>query len=372
VFVVIPYRSDAFARAFPWGTVGLMAGNAAIAALLGFPGTLPSGEPAFVNRFILPFGRIDPFTWLASAFTHFDWFHLLGNMVFLWAFGFIVEAILGLRRFLLVYLVLAMAPSAVTQLLLLGAEGGAAGASGAIMGLMALSALWAPRNNLSVFVWVLMIIRLTEIQVVRFCVYFLAVELVIAFLKGFRPSSELLHLLGAGGGLWVGLTMLKQGWVDTEGWDYFSLRRRRPRSRHAAPGPPADPRVEALVAVRDALEAGEAWRAESAYAMGQRAAPGFILPCPELMQLIEGLQGAGHLLAAIARREEFLAADPQAPASLRLAQARDLLEANRPGRAREHLDVFRDGSLPAEQEAVRRSLLERCRQTRADGALELD
>ncbi|MGQ0615223.1 MAG: rhomboid family intramembrane serine protease [Planctomycetaceae bacterium] len=374
MFVVIPYRSDALARTFPWGTVGLMAANVAIAALLGFPRALPSREPAFIDRFVLRFGTIDPFTWLASAFTHVDWLHVAGNMVFLWAFGFIAEAILGLRRFLLVYAALAMVPSAATQLLLLGASGGAVGASSAIMGLMVLSGLWAPRNTLSVFVWIFMIIRLTEIKVIRFCVYFLAIELVLSFLKGFRASSELLHLLGACGGLGVGLTMLRKGWVDTEGLDYFSLRRGHPRSRSrsAAPPPSVDPRVEALVAVRDALEEGEAWRAESAYAAGQRASPGFLLPLPELTALIGGLRSGGHLLAAIDRMEEFLAADPRAPASLRLALAQDLLEARRPAHAREVLEAIAAGSLPAEEEAVYRSLLARCREIRSDGALELN
>jgi hypothetical protein len=47
-------------------------------------------------------------------------------------------------------------------------------------------------------------------------------------IAGFRPSSALLHLLGLGAGLPVGIVMLRRGWVDCEGWDWFSRRARRP------------------------------------------------------------------------------------------------------------------------------------------------
>ena len=39
--------------------------------------------------------------------------------------------------------------------------------------------------------------------------------------------SELGHLSGAFWGLAVGLAMLKLGWVDCEGWDVFSLLKKR-------------------------------------------------------------------------------------------------------------------------------------------------
>jgi len=370
MLLVIPYRSDAFARGFPWGTVGLVAANLLVAALLGFPGD----GPAFVDRLVLRFGRLDPFTWLSSAFVHLGWIHLLANMVFLWAFGFIAEALLGLRRFLLAYLVLATASGAVCQLLLLGAEGAAAGASGAIMGLMMTAGLWAPRTNLSVLVWFLPIVRLTEIQVVRFCAYYLLVEVLLALLQGFRLTRELLHLLGAGCGLATGLVTLKKGWVDTEGRDYLALRRGRPSPRDAPKGASraVDPRVEALVAVRDALDAGEAWRAESAYASGQGAAPAFLLPREDLGRLIDALRAQGHRNAAIARMEEYLRADPEAPAAVRLALAEDLLETKRRGRARDHLDALAGRALAPGDEERRRALEERCRAAPAEGGLELE
>lgn len=47
----------------------------------------------------------DLFTLVTSMFVHGDWWHLIGNMLFLWVFADNIEAVVGSFKFLLFYLV---------------------------------------------------------------------------------------------------------------------------------------------------------------------------------------------------------------------------------------------------------------------------
>jgi len=70
--------------------------------------------------------------WIAHAFLHGSWAHLLGNLVFLWVFGDNVEDWMGHGRFLLFYLLGAVAAALGHALLTSDPELPLVGASGAI------------------------------------------------------------------------------------------------------------------------------------------------------------------------------------------------------------------------------------------------
>lgn len=91
------------------------------------------------------------FTYVTYAFLHGDFFHLAGNMLFLWVFGDNVEDALGHFRFLLFYLACAAAGAAFHGMLAPGSEIPLVGASGAIAGIVAAYLILHPR----VKVWVL-------------------------------------------------------------------------------------------------------------------------------------------------------------------------------------------------------------------------
>ena len=88
------------------------------------------------------------YTLFTHAFFHADWFHLLGNLYFLYVFGDNVEHLFGRRRFLLLYLG-ALLLGGVMQASLTRATGTPViGASGAIAGVTA-AYLWIfPRARL--------------------------------------------------------------------------------------------------------------------------------------------------------------------------------------------------------------------------------
>ena len=221
MFFFIPYGTDAPVYYWPFTTVGLIVAN-----VLAFGLTLAA--PHQVEPFILAFGHgIQPLQWITSAFLHAGIVHLLGNMVFLWSFGLIIEGKLGWYKTLALYLSIAAAQSAIVQVFMLGSEGGALGASGAIFGLMAMSLIWAPENKIECFlvVFFIWIVRFTrfQVKVITLVGLFLLFQLVVAIFTKMTMSSEVLHLVGAGVGFPAAILMLKLDWVDCEHWDLFSV-----------------------------------------------------------------------------------------------------------------------------------------------------
>ncbi|QDU40621.1 Rhomboid protease GluP [Maioricimonas rarisocia] len=219
----IPVGTDAPIYYRPFATIGLIAANIGT-FLLTAGGTEPAG-------WLLTFGNgLRPWEWLTSPFLHFGIFHLLGNMVFLWSFGLIIEGKLGWLRFLALYGFLACAGGFITQLLMLFSDSpGAGGASGVIYSLMAISLIWAPRNCVDVLIVYAIgfYVRTTvvDVTVLTFSACYIGFNLLFAWLGGFTMSSEVLHLLGAAVGVPVGILMVKRNMVDCEDWDLFSVMR---------------------------------------------------------------------------------------------------------------------------------------------------
>src|SRR5919107_1735397 len=85
------------------------------------------------------------FTALTSMFLHGGWFHLIGNMWFLWLFGNNVEDSMGHVRFLAFYLLCGLAAAAAQILTNPSSPVPMVGASGAISGVMGAYLVLYPR-----------------------------------------------------------------------------------------------------------------------------------------------------------------------------------------------------------------------------------
>jgi len=105
-------------------------------------------------------------TLLSSMFMHASWMHIIGNMVFLWAFGPAIEDAMGQVRFLFFYLaggiiammaqVLADPTSTIPCL----------GASGAIAAVMGAFIVTFPRDRIRALIFFLIFFRVTYIPAV--------------------------------------------------------------------------------------------------------------------------------------------------------------------------------------------------------------
>ena len=93
----------------------------------------------------------EDFTYVTYAFLHSDIFHLGGNMLFLWVFGDNVEDALGHFRYLVFYLLCAIAGALVHGFVAPDSQMPLIGASGAIAGTVSAYLILHPR----VKIWVL-------------------------------------------------------------------------------------------------------------------------------------------------------------------------------------------------------------------------
>ena len=222
----IPLNTDAPIYHWPFVTVVLIGLNVLIFGLAS-AGMLDQAD------WVLQFGRgLHPLEWITCNFWHFGIFHLIGNMIFLWGFGLVVEGKIGWWKYLLVYLLIGVLHSIVEQLMMLGYQGGVAGgASGVIFGLLAIALVWAPKNEVScLFVFFFFYIRIAtfEVTIMTFSMIYLALEIFLVTLRvlaagDIAVSSEVIHLLGAIFGFAIGALMVKKEWVDCENWDLFAV-----------------------------------------------------------------------------------------------------------------------------------------------------
>lgn len=107
--------------------------------------------PAFSSRWASNPGDWQPETLVSAAFLHGSTAHLIGNMVFLFAFGFTVELALGRWRYLVFYLLAGAAGEVGDLVARWGSPVIGLGASGAISGLMAMYAMLYGRQRIRFF-----------------------------------------------------------------------------------------------------------------------------------------------------------------------------------------------------------------------------
>jgi len=178
VFIPIHDRNPLTVIPWQWVTVTLMLVNVAVflwqnalvgdalaAVSFGF-GMTPS---VLWQQAVLPPEVValpEPLTLVSYAFLHGGWLHLLGNMLFLWVFGDNIEDAMGHGRFLLFYLLCAVAAALThaamepnSQLPLIGASGAIAGVLGAYLVLhprVKVLVLMFGRLPLQLPVWILL------------------------------------------------------------------------------------------------------------------------------------------------------------------------------------------------------------------------
>lgn len=183
---MFPYRDDNPTLTTPIVTLLLIAANVVVWVLIQNMGAEPGlsrsvcelgfipGE--FLDRvpegFTVPISATSVcvlgeeqtwFTPLSSMFLHGGWFHLIGNMWFLWVFGNNVEDSMGHGRFLIFYLLTGLAAATAQTLANPSSAVPMVGASGAVSGIMGAYIVLYPRVR--VHMLVVLVIFVTRIVV---------------------------------------------------------------------------------------------------------------------------------------------------------------------------------------------------------------
>lgn len=128
-------------------------------------------ELAYGNRFIwhwsvVPIRIVHGYSWitiLTSMFMHASWMHIIGNMIYLWAFGREIEDAMGSFKFICFYLiggVVAMMSQVLGDPF---ARVPCLGASGAIAAVMGAFLVTYPRDRIRTVVFFLIFVRITFI-----------------------------------------------------------------------------------------------------------------------------------------------------------------------------------------------------------------
>lgn len=115
-------------------------------------------HPPRMYRALPPWAKL-----LTSMFLHGGWFHLIGNMLYLWIFGNNVEDVLGRGRYLLLYLLCGTVAALAQAVSSPSSHIPMVGASGAIAGVLAAYLMLHPGANVRCFVWIVIFFRIVNV-----------------------------------------------------------------------------------------------------------------------------------------------------------------------------------------------------------------
>jgi membrane associated rhomboid family serine protease len=167
----IPLRDDNPLSRIPFQyvTVALIAASTGIFL---FQITAPSPEGVVYSLGLIPavlFGQAElaPELYLVpswatlftSMFLHGGWFHLIGNMLFLWIFGDNIEDSMGHGRFIVFYLLCGLAAAFAQAGVNPASEVPMIGASGAISGVLGAYLVLHPHKGIWMLFWWLVFVR---------------------------------------------------------------------------------------------------------------------------------------------------------------------------------------------------------------------
>ncbi len=404
--VFAPINTDAPIYHWPKATVGLIAANLMSFAIIA-SGVLGEFHQVVARYGLTYGGGLRPWQWLTSSFVHFDFVHVLGNMMFLWGLGLVVEGKIGWKAFLTLYLGLGVTECAIEQVLSFGTRGVSAGASSIVFGLLAVALVWAPRNELEFGYWLpTMRWDTFELSIVLFAVLVLIGQGLVAWWliasgSGMTLSAPIVHLLGAVLGFAYATVAVRRDWVDCEGWDLYSVLQgrhaqptasdqfipimerdpgERPRPKVGQTKPLVDPerhavlkKVRCIKRVRKLVAAGQAGEAYQLLRKTQHMLDDWHLPQRDHVALGEALQRASLWAEAIALWEEYIELQPGSADAIRLSAAGLLLEKQRrPHAALRVLEPIDRSTLHPRLER-RRAAIERVAQQLIDsGLIEID
>jgi membrane associated rhomboid family serine protease len=187
---MIPLKDNIPSRSFPFFTIGLLLANIVVYVyqlLLGPGEELYLWKYGAVASAITTLQPVHPastlFPWLTlftAQFVHGSFWHLGGNMLFLWIFGDNVEDRLGHLRFLFFYLICGVL-SIITQVVVSpGSVVPIIGASGAIAGVMGAYMVRFPRAKIMTLLIIFFYIKIVWVPALLFLGFWFIFQLLVA------------------------------------------------------------------------------------------------------------------------------------------------------------------------------------------------
>lgn len=380
-----PYATDAPVYYWPFATVGLIVVNVAVFLAMSF------GVITDFDSWVLSYGDgLHPIQWLLSNFTHAGIEHLLGNMLFLWVFGLVIEGKLGWWKFLCCFLAIGVLECVVEQVVMLNTAEpgpGSVGASAAIFGLVAMGAIWAPMNEVTFFYLFGFRTGTFEMGVATLAICYMGFEILMICVFGTEAGSSWLHLAGFGFGVPVAILLLKTNLVDCENWDLFSYFGDNFGNDKKEPAPAAvlakvDARqqqkdeqllVGAKEQFRRYLEQGNVAAGIKLLEKMKSVGGGLTLDQRELVAVVQALHASSRWTDSAPYMSEYIERFPQQSDAMRIKLAQIcVVELQRPAKALELLGSLNLKALREKQVALAKRIAAKAEQLQREGVVELE
>jgi len=195
---MIPLRDESQMEKFPFVTLGLIFFN-----LFVFLWEVSLGPR--LDKTILLFGVIperithlesplELITLFTSLFLHADFFHLAGNMLYLWVFGNNIEDRLGHSRFFLLYLICGVISGLSFSLIVPDSKLPMIGASGAVSGVLGAYFLLYPDAKITVLLPLFFFWKTFKVR----AFWFLLLWIGLQFFFAISGIQDTIHARGGG------------------------------------------------------------------------------------------------------------------------------------------------------------------------------
>jgi membrane associated rhomboid family serine protease len=158
-------------------------------------------------------------TLLSSTFIHAGFFHLFGNMLYLWIFGNNIEDLLGPVKFLIFYLLCGFAASFAHIAIQPDSTIPTVGASGAVSGVLGAYLITYPRARVLTLVFIVIFVRLILVPAGVLLAFWFIINAVSGFASlGLRGGGVawFAHVGGFVAGI-VLLKMMRRGGLGRQG-----------------------------------------------------------------------------------------------------------------------------------------------------------
>ncbi len=206
--MLLPIKSKNPPESFPYVTCSLIFLNIVIYAFTSEYGLIV--RESVVDNWAFKSSDFPSVTLLTSMFLHIDPIHLLGNMWFLYLFGFAVEGRMRPIKFIALYLLAGLCGDLLHHVFVGLNEPGipSLGASGAIMGVMGAAMYMFPFAKINMFYWIGWYWRgVAEWAMWVVGIYYLAFDILFAMIGVDSGVANLAHIGGAAGGFLIAFAM---------------------------------------------------------------------------------------------------------------------------------------------------------------------
>jgi membrane associated rhomboid family serine protease len=131
----------------------------------------------FIDHYGVVPAHLLPATLVTSLFLHGGWSHIIGNMLFLWAFGKSLEDAMGHTKFLAFYMICGVIAGITHVYFNAYSTLPTVGASGAIAGVMGAYLLQFPRARIHTLVFVVFFVTTADIPAAFILLYWFVMQI---------------------------------------------------------------------------------------------------------------------------------------------------------------------------------------------------